>query len=198
MPSQDDNLKQKILERQVQPQAPKAPRSDIPEGAAESLVQNLMEEVKARDAAAIEQDAKRWQYVQMCRRGHIAFFYRENPLGKVVTPKDWCATYKPSYDDPWRDAVVCQECTVWDKGGWPLQEHPAQVEYTPSPSRATVHFSPMERWVYRYPKDKEERRRVVMHRASKVAATAGNYGVPNPDFGEQERRKSKEETTHGR
>jgi len=159
---------------------PAQPASDVPPEA-NAILADLLQQQKEVKSAFAHDDDQKWQYVYMCGRGHIAFFLKKNPKGGTCTTDDWCSTYKPRYEDKWRDFVLCQECSKFDKEGYAVDEHPAQVEYQKAP-RGTVLFRPKEEYVYRYPRDAKLRQQIPMHRANIIDISAGNMGVPNPDF----------------
>lgn len=165
-----------------QPKAAPAATPTTPEKDALSLIGDLLQQQKEIKSGYDADDDQKWQYVYMCGRGHIALFFRKNPREGLCRPNDWCATYKPTYEAPWRDHVLCQECSSFDADNYPIHEHPVQVSYQRAPTRASVHFVPLTTFVYRYPKDAELRKTIPLHRAAVSDITAANYGVPNPDF----------------
>jgi hypothetical protein len=152
---------------------------------ATQLLDRLSKEKTVTHEQNTKQDDSKWLYVQQCRRGHIAFFYKENPLGRVIGPDGWYSKDK-RIDEPWRGIVPCQECSTRDAEGYLTNEEPCQLTYV-APVRRQTMFMPDPRWVYRYGKTPEIRAKHRPHRAEVLNITAANVGVPNPDFPESVR-----------
>ncbi len=126
-------------------------------------------------------DDSDWQYFQRCTRGHIAFFYKGNPLNKAVEQNDWYSKYKRQ-DEPWRDLALCQACSTYDTEGHIIEEYPVKVSAYLSTRRQPTKFMVDPTWIYRYSKNAKKRAEIPAHRAAIIDISAGNVGSVNPDF----------------
>jgi hypothetical protein len=153
-----------------------------PTNPAANLLDTLSKESAANRKQEAAKDDSKWLYAHWCRRGHPAFFYTENPGQGIVTPDKWYSRYKRQ-DEPWRGNIPCQECSHYDEEGFISHEELTQLNYQRPVKRMTA-FIADQRFLYRIGKTEEQRKKHPPHRANVLNITAGNVGVPNPDFPE--------------
>lgn len=117
----------------------------------------LLERQKQADALAKAIEAEevgKYRFYLKCRLPHTigelpapphGIYFRANMFGKVCGPKDWMATYKPSFDDHYHGDIYCQVCL---KMGI---EHPTLDIVWVDRNRGI--FRPEPRWCWRSPID---------------------------------------------
>lgn len=159
---------------QPNPPAPSAPdaRKANPFDATALLGAITSESLKRVETREVASDGK-WQYVLMCRRGHVAIFFTSDPRGKLLEPKDWFSTFKKQ-DEPWRGSVPCQVCSDFSENPEAI-EFPIQAQYVAAP-RNTVRFFADPKWIFRFAKDETARATPdgALHRATRLPGVLAN------------------------
>jgi hypothetical protein len=122
---------------------------------AEWLDKRNEDEAKVRQELRDAENAK-YRFYLKCRQGvHViggrpaqphGIYFKQNPSSNAVGDHDWKATYKPTFEEIWRQPILCQVCL---KMG---QENPLPYEVT---DYRRGLWRPDLRWVWKTPLDRD-------------------------------------------